>query len=175
MPEVARLLGISERGVRDKIEHGQLQATKEGKRWLVTLPPAAPEVDAVVSGSASGSGAVVDAVASGSTPAEVERAIEATATRYMADFAGLYDRISADVAARYEQSIAAKDETIAIQRDAIAALRERLAAAEAEKSALAASPPLQQAPPSPTHRDTPDAPGDAGGFWGRVRRVFAGG
>ena len=38
VPEAARLLGISERGVRDKIERGQLTAKKRGKRWIVTLP-----------------------------------------------------------------------------------------------------------------------------------------
>lgn len=51
MPEVARILGISERGVRDKIERGQLDAVKDGKRWMVLLssehPPTPPEDDAV--------------------------------------------------------------------------------------------------------------------------------
>lgn len=181
VPEVARLLGISERGVRDKIERGQLQAEKDGKRWIVTLPPDAPEADAVVSGSASGSGAVVDAVAGGSTPAEVERAIEATASRYMADFAGLYDRISADVAARFEQTIAAKDETIA-------ALRRRAEVAETELSLRSEELSLERSkngpPAAPQPRtaeearhasdSAPDAPAPAGGLWARVRRVLGG-
>jgi len=47
----------------------------------------------------------------------------------MAACAGLYDRISADVGARYQAEIAAKDETIA-------ALRRRAEAAEVERDAL---------------------------------------
>ena len=166
VPQVARLLGISERGVRDKIERGQLRAEKEGKRWIVLLPPD----DAEVRGSVSGSGAVADAVVGGSTPAEVERAIEATAGRYMADFAGLYDRISAEVAERYEQTIAAKDETIA-------ELRRRAEVAEVARDALRAqaSPQPPSATPTPgAHNDTPEAPGGTGGFWGWVRRAFGG-
>jgi DNA-binding transcriptional MerR regulator len=56
-------------------------------------------------------------------------------------------------------------------------LRRRAEAAEAERDALrhqAAPQPLQEAPPLPTHRDTPDAPAPAGGFWARVRRAFGG-
>ena len=63
------------------------------------------------------------------TPAEVERAIEATAARYVADFAGLYDRIAAEVGRLYAGQLAAKDETIA-------ELRRRAEAAEAERDAL---------------------------------------
>jgi hypothetical protein len=51
----------------------------------------------------------IEARYTSSTPAEVERAIERTAGRYVADFAGLYDRISAGVGQLYEAQIAAKD------------------------------------------------------------------
>jgi hypothetical protein len=99
----------------------------------------------------------------------------------MADFAGLYDRIAAETAARYEQTIAAKDdalatkdETIALQRDTIAELRERLAVAEAGKVAPAVPQPPGDEEARLTLEDTPVAPGGAGGFWARVRRAFGG-
>jgi hypothetical protein len=71
------------------------------------------------------------------TPAAVARAIAATAARDVADVAGLYDRSSTEVAERYEQTIAAKDETIA-------ALRRRAEVAEAERDEVrhqVATPP----------------------------------
>ena len=38
VPEVARLLGISERAVRKRITAGSLDAHKEGSAWVVLLP-----------------------------------------------------------------------------------------------------------------------------------------
>ena len=129
VPEVARLLGISERGVRDKIERGQLNAVKEGKRWMVLLPPDASAqsatADAVAGGSVSGSGAVVDAVV---TPAQIERAIERTGQKYVTDMAALYDRVSTEVGRLYEAQLTAKEQTIATQAEALAEMREQLRA-----------------------------------------------
>ncbi|HET8630131.1 MAG TPA: hypothetical protein VFL91_22135 [Thermomicrobiales bacterium] len=67
--------------MRDKIARGQLRAAKDGRAWVVILPPltsANGGSDAVVRGSA----AVVDAA---DELARVERAVVATATRYMGD------------------------------------------------------------------------------------------
>src|SRR5215213_11991027 len=67
VPEVARLLGISERAVRKRITTGTLDAHKEGSAWVVLLPtttgavlaaPAAPE--AVPSAAPGGGTAVPD-------------------------------------------------------------------------------------------------------------------
>jgi len=170
VPEIARLLGISERGVRDKIERGQLDAVKVGKRWMVLLPPeraaAPPEVAAVVGGSDSGSGAVANATV---TPAQIEQAIARTGQKYVADMAGLYDRISGELGKVYEGQLAAQTETIA-------ELRRRAEAAEAERDRLATA---QAAPAAPgaTEASTPDNPRlePSAGFWARVRRVFGGG
>lgn len=125
------------------------------------------------------------------TPAEIERAIERTSARYVADFASLYDRIAGEVGGLYEAQLAAKDETIATQReliahqgeiladarDRLAELSRRAEAAEAERDQLRA-----QAAPQPPHEaatvaapdDAPDAPAPAGGFWQRLRRAFGG-
>ena len=70
----------------------------------------------------------VEAAFTTTTPAEVERAIEATSARYVADFAALYDRISAEVGRLYEGQIEA-------QRETIAELRRRAEAAEATEAA----------------------------------------
>ena len=174
MPSVARILGISERGVRDKIARGQLDAMREGKRWMVLLPPeqlpAPPEDDAVVSGSSRGSGAVVDAVV---TPAQIERAIERTGQRYVTDMAALYDRVSTELGAVYEGQLAAKDQTIGTQAEALAELRRRAAVAEAERDRLMAAQAAQDAPGA-LEAPTPEAPSGvpAAGFWARVRRVL---
>ena len=62
------------------------------------------------------------------------------------------------------------------QAETIADLRRQLAeAALAAASAPPAAPPPPSATPTPdAATDTPDAPGGAGGFWRRVRRVFDG-
>lgn len=151
MPEVARLLGISERGVRDKIERGQLRAEKDGKRWMVLLPAAATTAtDAVASGSTSGSGAVARSepveVHYRVAPAELEQAIERTGGKYVADMQTMFDRVGR----LYEAQLAAKDETIrakdasltakdgqlAATAEMIAALRWRAEAAERERDTL---------------------------------------
>ncbi|MBA2598006.1 MAG: helix-turn-helix domain-containing protein [Chloroflexia bacterium] len=54
VPEVARVLGISERAVRKRITTGTLNAHKEGNAWVVLLPstteavPAAPAAPGAV-------------------------------------------------------------------------------------------------------------------------------
>jgi excisionase family DNA binding protein len=136
VPEVARLLGISERGVRDKIERGTLRATKEGKRWIVLLPPE----DAVVRGSGSGSRAAGSAVVeevepTGSiTPAVVEQAIARTGQQYTADLRAMLGELRQV----YEGQITAKDEALAAKDETIAELRRRAEVAEAERDRLRA-------------------------------------
>ena len=166
---VARLLGISERGVRDRIERGTLDAIKEpGQRgWRILLPPeAAPE--AVAPTASGGSPRGSDAVGGGSgavvTPAVVEQAIARTGQQYTADLRVMFGELHAV----YEGQIAAKDETIA-------ELRRRAEAAEAERDRLAAAQAAQDGPGASggvsADDPRPEAPA---GFWVRVRRVFGG-
>lgn len=172
VPEVARILGISERGVRDKIERGQLDAVKDGKRWMVLLPPeqpaTSPEDDAVVRGSASGSGAVV-------TPAQIEQAIERTGQKYVTDMAALYDRVGTELSAVYEGQLAAKDQALAAKDETIAELRRRAEVAEAERDRLTAAQAAPVALES-LEAPAPDDPSGASsaGFWARVRRILGG-
>jgi len=173
---VARILGISERGVRDKIARGQLDAMREGKLWMVLLPPeqlpAPPEDDAVVSGSSRGSGAVVDAVV---TPAQIERAIERTGQRYVTDMAAIYDRVSAELGAVYAGQLAAKDQALAAKDETIAELRRRAEEAEAARDQLVAAQAAPSAPGSPETLTSDNPSGEASaGFCARVRRVFIG-
>lgn len=177
VPEVARILGISERGVRDKIERGQLDAVKDGKRWMVHLPPDVPAeattASAVAGGSERGSGAVVDAVV---TPAEIERAVERTGRKYVTDMAALYDRVSTELSAVYEGQLAAKDQALAAKDEMIAELRRRAEAAETQAALLTQRETVIAAQHETIERlrDEANDVQEEPGFWARVRRMFGG-
>jgi hypothetical protein len=47
VPEVARVLGISERAIRKRITAGTLDAHQEGSAWVVLLPATSEAVPAV--------------------------------------------------------------------------------------------------------------------------------
>ena len=149
-------LGMTAEGLRKRLNRGTLNGYKQDGAWFVVLP----HQDAM-SGQMAGRQDGTAGQAAGQpieaahqfTPAEVERAIGATAARYAADFAGLYDCISTEVGRLYEGQLAAKDETIATQRELIAHQAEILADARdrlaAERDALrhqAAPVPLSEAP-----------------------------
>jgi len=193
--EAAATLGLSPEAARKRLNRGTLDGYKQDGVWFVVLPPQDTRQDAVSgrqdapSGQRQDVGAVNRANSPLVTPAEVERAIEATAGRYMADFAGLYDRISAEVAERYEQTVAAKDEALATKDQALAAHQETIAElrrrAEVAEAALAAAsaPPAAPQPPSATpppsaHDDTRFVPAPlvaAGRTHGRGWRAWVGG
>jgi hypothetical protein len=132
-------------------QQGKVRGEKQGKAWRLWL--AQDFIDATRaerSGTHSGMDPQRQAARSGThsepveatfttTPAEVERAIEATGARYVADFAALYDRISAEVGRLYAGQLAAKDEALAAKDEAIAALRRRAELAEREAGAARAA------------------------------------
>jgi len=176
VPEVARLLGISERGVRDRITRGTLQAEREGTRWMVLLPAerlaSPPEDDAVGGGSPRGSGAVSGTVGGGSgaltTPAVAEQAIARTGQQYTADLRTML----AELREVYAGQIAAKDEALAAQAETIAELHRRAEVAEMEVARRRAEREVAQTvhaatsatvAPTVTQDDTPSV-------WGRIRR-----
>jgi excisionase family DNA binding protein len=126
------------------------------------------------------------------TPAEIEQAVSRTSAQYMGDLRTML----AEVGKVYEGQLVAKDaalaakdetittqrealatqgETVAEQRAALAELRRRAEQAEAERDRLAAAQAAQDAPGAPI-APTPDSsrPDAPGGFWARVRRMFAG-
>ena len=85
VPQVARMLGISERAVRKQIESGKLHADRAGRRWIITL--AEPKSD---QGSEScGNPAIPEDVTSGTEeePIEVDYRSGATeaSQRYLAE------------------------------------------------------------------------------------------
>lgn len=96
MPAAARALGISERAVRKRIQAGTLRAEPFGRSFMVWLPGAA-EPGGPEPGSSVAPGPEPYETQYRVTPADVERAIERTGARYVADMAGLYDRIAAEV------------------------------------------------------------------------------
>jgi len=170
--EVARILGISERGVRDRIERGTLDAVKqEGQRgWRILLPP-----DAVVhavgttasGGSPRGSEAVGGAVA---TPALVEAAIQRTGQQYTTDLRTMLTELR-EV---YEGQIEAKDTALAAKDETIAELRRRAEVAEAALSERS-DKPAQAAQAGPRSPETPIVVEEAApGVWGRLRRWWVG-
>lgn len=65
VPEVARVLGISERAVRKRITVGTLDAHKEGNAWVVLLPATTEAVPAVLAAP----GAVPESGTGGGTAA----------------------------------------------------------------------------------------------------------
>ena len=208
VPAAAQALGISERAVRKRIHAGTLRAAPFGRSFMVWLPedapPAGPEPGPALGpehGPEPGP-EPIEARFTSATPAEVERAIERTAGRYVADFAALYDRIAAEVGQLYEAQLVAKDETIATQRELVAHqaeilaeardrlddLRRRAEAAEAELSAIRLAHERERdelraqaspAPPSeaPTilvmaEASTSDKPVQS--LWQRLRRALGG-
>ena len=193
VPETARLLGISERAVRKRIEAGTLAAEQEGegKPWTVFLPAeAVPQAapGGPAGGTHGGNGAVppeaeVFTPPYRATPAEIEQAIERTGAKYITDLQTMFDRVSA----LYEARIAAKDETITAQQETIAELRRRAEAAEAQVQQLTAGErAVQSAPDAPGAQravevgaDTPASPAgpwqrlpSSAGLWQRLREVL---
>jgi hypothetical protein len=63
VPEVARVLGISERAIRKRITAGTLDAHQEGSAWVVLLPATSEAVPAVpaAQGAAPEGGTTPDA------------------------------------------------------------------------------------------------------------------
>jgi len=174
--EVARILGISERGVRDRIERGTLDAVKqEGQRgWRILLPP-----DAVVhavgaaapGGSPRGSGAVGDAVGDAVvTPAVVEQAIQRTGQQYTADLRTML----VELRAVYAGQIEAQDAALTAKDDMIAELRRRAEVAEADAAALRQrqAEEAAQAAQAALHGEegATVVPEDVAGVWARFRR-----
>jgi len=196
LAEAAAVLGLTERQAREWVRARALPVTTgrparvaasallAAMRQAGKVPRPLPEISPEVSGDAPGESPEISGshrepieAAYRVTPAEVEQAIERTAGRYVADFVGLYDRISTEVAERYEQTIAAKDETIATQADALAELRRRAEVAEAQRDALrsqAVPQPSSEAPTIVVMTETPEAHQPAGGFWAWVRRALGG-
>ncbi len=120
VPEAARLLRISERAVRDKLERGTLPGRKEGRFWRALL---SPDEATATAGRVDGSAAAieVEVIERPSRPAltDIEQAVERIGQRYVGDIETFYTRISAELTARYQVELAAKDETIAAQRQTI--------------------------------------------------------
>ena len=169
VPEVARQLGISERAVRLRIETGALAAVRDGRQWWVTLPGV---VGAVVGGSAA---ELVEA-AYRVTPAEVERVVERTGAKYVADMRVLFEQVGQ----LYEAQLATQAAALAAKDETIAELRRRAGVAEVERDDLRAR--LEAAVASPV---TPEAPtvlvvgGDSypapAALWRRLLRRLQGG
>ena len=192
MPAAAELLGMSERAARDWVRrqnvpiHGSRPMRVSEQVVLAQMaaeeraPRKPPVVAPEVFGSCPevpGSTEPIEAAYTAATPVQVERAIEATATRYMTDFAMLYDRISAEVGQVYEGQLAAKDQAIAFQQETIAELRRRAEAAERERDELraqSAPAPPSEAPTILVTTEAPEPQRPAQGFWQRLRRVFGG-
>jgi len=180
MPEVADLLGMSERAARDWVKRHELP-TMAGRPARVAealvlarmsgegrTPRNSPEVSPEVFGSrpeAPGSGEPIEATytTSDSPPAVALVPLAAVADQLQ----GLADRL-ADMALEVGQL----RERTATQETTIADLRRQLA--EAHSAPPAAPPPPSAAPTPSAHTDTPSAHAPAGGFWRRLRRALGG-
>ncbi len=200
--QAAALAGVTEKTIRDWVKAGHITAarTTEGRRigraslltYLRTrsvevverLPPEArphSATDPPTEQTTDSVGATEPVEAQYRvTPAEVERAVERTGARYVADLrtvlAELREVYEGRIAAT-EAQVAAKDETIAAQRDALAELRRRAEAAEAERDALRARLDATLTTPAATG-DAERAPSGAdtsrraAGLWARLGPVW---
>ena len=206
MAEAAALLGVEQRTVIKYRQQGKIRGEKHGKAWRLWLAQSFIDtIRAERSGTHSGMDPERNTHRSGMrseyieapvrvTPGEIERAIERTGERYVADFVGLYDRISTEVREAYEGQIGAKDAALAAKDETIAELRRRAETAEAELSsrnekeaeaaALFQRRIEQERRNRASMQDAQDGPGAperstmvesaSGGVWGRVRRWWRG-
>lgn len=139
VPEVARQLGISERAVRLRIETGALAAVRDGRQWWVTLPG---PVGAIAGGRGGGSrggsrgGSAAEPVEAAYrvAPAEVERVVERTGAKYVADMRALFEQVGQ----LYEAHLATQAVALAVKDETIAELRRRAGVAEIERDDLRA-------------------------------------
>ena len=179
VPQVARILGLSERAVRKRIEAGTLDGVRQGEGpWRVALVLGAAPVGGTGGGTAGGTGAVSAASVAEPveaspqvTPAAIERAVLRTSAQYMGDLR----TVLAEVGQVYAGQLAA-------QRETIAELRRRAEAAETEREALRdelgrlrgapamAVPPGAAVMPAAAAGDVPSA----AGLWQRLRRLLPG-
>jgi len=174
--EASAALGISPTTVRRRIKAGALLArevpTTQGYEWRVFLAggqvPTAGEQGATtgVRGDDRQPGAWEPLDGQYRvTPEAIERAVERTGSKYVADVQALFDRVGA----LYEAQLAAKDQALvaqagqlAAQAETLDALRQRAAAAEAARDARRPRPTPTGEDGSQTHSDGPGATGHAG-------------
>jgi len=181
MPEVAVLVGMSERAARDWAKRHDLplygsrpvrlaeadvlaQITDEGRapRKSPEVAPEAPGSGSEAPGRSEPIEAAYTTAGEGAPVALVPLAAVA------AQLQGLADRL-ADMALEVGQL----RERTATQETTIADLRRQLA--EAQSAPPAAPQPPGAAPTPGAAMDTPVAPEAAQGLWARVRRAFGGG
>ena len=74
VPQVARMLGISERAVRKQIATGKLTAERDGNRWTITLedPNAVPEPEPSGTDTVSGRGTEAEPIEADYRPLAAE-------------------------------------------------------------------------------------------------------
>jgi len=159
--QVAERLGISTRRLRDWRKAGRIAEVGRFKRGTARIPLFDPtEVARLQAGAAAeeAPATTVATVASADTFA-----------------AAVAQRVGLLLAERAEAEAATVAPLVALvreQQETIDNLRRQLA--EARSAPPAASPPASAAPTPDAATATPIAPGGAGGFWARVRRVFGG-
>ncbi len=183
LAEAAAQLGLSIEATRKRAQRGSLSGYKFAGAWYVVLPGvqdgrdaagrtlSTPVQDAGQPVSLdTGQDSGLDGVPARFrvTPAEIERAVERTGARYLADM----ETILARVGQVYEGQLAA-------QRETIAELRRRAEAAEAERDDLRAQLEAAQAAPAAPEAPTvvvveADTPRGAAGWWERVKRAVRG-
>jgi hypothetical protein len=115
--EAAGLLGLSERGVRDRIQRGQLHAVRDGRAWVVAVPAVLADApngsapaDAVALPHQPNGTAAATAAPNGSAPAPAAGA--ATLARVEQAVAGLWAELAAlrEENARLRVEVTAKAE-----------------------------------------------------------------
>jgi hypothetical protein len=170
VPQAARLLGISERAVRKRIEAGTLAAERHPRGWEVILPPGVS--GGTVGGTSPEPSEPLEAEYR-VTGAAIEQAITRTAAQYAGDMRTIFERVEA----LYRGQLEAKDETIAeLRRRAEEAERERVELRrwaeilQAERDQLRSAQDAPQASPAGTSGadDADDAWDDSQPLWRRL-------
>lgn len=131
VPEAARLLGISERAVRKRIDRGSLRAERAGGgAWTVHLPT------------------------EGAVPQGGTRGGAGTSLVPGAEYSAGMRTLFAEVSALYEAQLVAKDETIAALRARVAAAEREAATAQRNNRALAELELRRRLDPTPVPAPT---------------------
>jgi len=170
----AALHGISVGAVRKRIQRGQLDAHKgPDHRWYVREDVARDETGQDTRQDATGQGAT--------TPAPTAVGVNVNARAQLEAIRDEWLQPLVSTIAEQAERIGRLEQERDTQAATIADLRRRAALADAELSRRRdeSRPPAPPAPPSATPTpdaatDTSVAPGGAGGFWARVRRVLGG-
>ena len=162
VPRAARVLGISKRAVRKRIETGKLTAERDGARWLVILPAEPPGgTDTADRGTRA-------------EPIEAAYRVDGAPASALVPLADVFDQLQAytdriERLSREAERATARAEAAEHERDALAARLETLQATQAAQDGPhgAGTPLRDLGGLTDAHEGTQTTPAPWWAFWRR--------